>query len=156
MDRTNATSRKRPWLAALLAGLLTGFGHLYLRRWRRALGWLAGSFAATTLFVDPAAAEALVNGTVTRETLTGAAPMLVVGGLSVIDAYLLARAQNTAASTAASAAASAAASEPSEPTDDERASCPHCGKDLDPELEFCHWCTRSVEPVDDRDASRER
>ena len=144
MNRTNANSRKRPWLAALLAGLLTGFGHLYLRRWRRALGWLAGSFAATTLFVDPAAAEALVNGTVTRENLVETAPMFVVGGLSVIDAYLLARAQNTAAES------------PSDADAVERASCPHCGKELDPDLEFCHWCTRSVEPVDDRDAAQER
>jgi len=36
-----STSQKRPWLAALLGALVTGFGHLYLRRWRRAVGWLA-------------------------------------------------------------------------------------------------------------------
>ncbi|WP_455429265.1 DUF7575 domain-containing protein [Haloterrigena gelatinilytica] len=23
--------------------------------------------------------------------------------------------------------------------------CHHCGESLDPDLEFCHWCTRPVE-----------
>jgi len=57
-----STSQKRPWLAALLGALVTGFGHLYLRRWRRAVGWLAVLFAVSYVFVEPAAIEALAAG----------------------------------------------------------------------------------------------
>ncbi|SER35391.1 zinc ribbon domain-containing protein [Natrinema salaciae] len=129
-----SNSRKRPWLAALLAVLVTGLGHLYLRRWRRALGWLASSFLVTVLFVDPAAVDELSTGAPSLETLLTAAPMLVVAGLSTLDAYVLARARHSSASATAL---------PSDAADDAFA-CPHCGKALDPELEFCHWCTRSV------------
>jgi len=41
---------------------VTGFGHLYLRRWRRAVGWLAVLFAVSYVFVEPAAIEALAAG----------------------------------------------------------------------------------------------
>lgn len=134
-------SRKRPWLAALLAVFLTGFGHLYLRRWRRALGWLAASFAVSVLFVDPAAVEELMAGTGSPETMLAVSPMLVVVGLSVIDAYVLARAQNAtsrSSPTDDTTAGSAAST-------DDTIACPHCGSDLDPELEFCHWCTKAVD-----------
>ncbi|PSP91758.1 zinc ribbon domain-containing protein, partial [Halobacteriales archaeon QH_8_68_33] len=23
--------------------------------------------------------------------------------------------------------------------------CPNCGEDLDPDLEFCHWCTERTD-----------
>jgi hypothetical protein len=22
--------------------------------------------------------------------------------------------------------------------------CPHCGKEVDPDLDFCHWCTERI------------
>lgn len=97
MERT--TSQKRPWLAALLGALVTGFGHLYLRRWRRAVGWLAVLFAVSYAFVDPAAIEALAAGEPVDPL--SIAPTLLVGSLSVIDAYVLARAQNEVARTRA-------------------------------------------------------
>ncbi|ELZ24563.1 hypothetical protein C477_00085 [Haloterrigena salina JCM 13891] len=137
-------SRKRPWLAALLAAILTGFGHLYLRRWRRALGWLAASFLVSALFVDPAAVEKLMAGTVNAETILAMAPMTFVAGLSVVDAYLLARIQNAAARLTTTDDADADAV--SAATAGEGAiDCPHCGNELDPELEFCHWCTKAVD-----------
>lgn len=88
------TSQKRPWLAALLGALVTGFGHLYLRRWRRAVGWLAVLFAVSYAFVDPAAIEALAAGEPVDPL--SVAPTLLVGGASVVDAYVIARAQNRA------------------------------------------------------------
>ncbi|UHQ98669.1 zinc ribbon domain-containing protein (plasmid) [Natrinema zhouii] len=127
--------QKRPWLAALLAALVTGFGHLYLRRVGRAIGWLVTSLGVSVLFVDPSAYDAFLAGTWTVGTLLAVAPMFLVVGLSVVDAYRLAQRQNAAA-------------RPSDDPDDDAVACPHCGNDLDPELEFCHWCTNSVEDVD--------
>lgn len=127
--------QKRPWFAALLAALATGLGHLYLRRWSRGIGWLVASFGASILFVDPAAVDAFLTGNWTLGTLLAVAPLFIVIGLSVVDAYRIAQRQNAAASSSDGSTESAVA-------------CPHCGHDLDPELEFCHWCTNSVEDVD--------
>lgn len=118
--------RKRPWLAALLAALVTGLGHLYLRRVGRALAWLAAIVATGLLFVDASALEALAR----RESveLPSITPLLIVGTLNVVDAYLLARAQNSIARLSNAATG-------------ELTHCPNCGKELDPDLEFCHWCS---------------
>lgn len=164
MERT--VSRKRPWLAALLGALATGFGHLYLRRWRRAVGWFATLFAVTYVFVDPAAIEALAAGEPVDPL--SVAPTLLVGGASVVDAYVVARAQNALART--TAATGAETGDAAEAGDAAKAvtrdateartgngagettdaaggtldSCPNCGKDVDPELDFCHWCTADL------------
>lgn len=131
-------SQKRPWLAALLAALVTGSGHLYLRRWRRALGWLVVSFGVSVLFVDPAAVDELATGSWNLGTLLAVAPMFIVVGLSVVDAYLLARLQNV----------DARPSDTSTASEDDSIPCPHCGSELDPDLEFCHWCTKPIENTD--------
>ncbi|WP_222913105.1 zinc ribbon domain-containing protein [Natrinema sp. SYSU A 869] len=128
-------SKKRPWLAALLATFATGLGHLYLRRWRRALGWLAVSLGVTALFTDPAAVDEFLTGSWNFDVLLAIAPMFIVVGCSIVDAYLLAHIQNANARS-------------SEPSDGDLVSCPHCGNELDPDLEFCHWCTRSVDGTD--------
>ncbi|RZV06624.1 zinc ribbon domain-containing protein [Natrinema hispanicum] len=129
-----STSQKRPWLAMLLAMLATGLGHLYLRRWRRALGWLAASFVVTALFVDPTALDAFVTGNSGLEEALVVAPLFLVIGLSTLDAYLLARSQRVPSAVDPAAA--------------ESTSCPHCGKELDSDLEFCQWCTKPIEDVD--------
>lgn len=134
-----STSQKRPWFAALLAVLVTGLGHLYLRRWRRALGWLALLFSVTALFVDPAALEALANGNTADPVAI--APVLIVGGFSVIDAYLLAYAQNEVTRLADSA-------------EGELTHCPNCGKELDADLDFCQWCTTAVDALEDSRSDR--
>ena len=131
MNRT--LSRKRPWLAALLAVLATGLGHLYLRRWRRALGWLLALFATSYVFVDPAAMEAVASGG--NVDLVALAPVLAVGGLSALDAYLLAHAQNALAGVTVA-------------PDGELTNCPNCGKEVDSELSFCHWCTAELPDVE--------
>lgn len=133
-----SVSQKRPWLAALLAALVTGFGHLYLRRVRRAVGWLALSFAVTVLFVDPAALDEILAGNTNPDALLAIAPSLFITALSAVDAYLLARARVTRSRSSVD-----------DPDGTEEAiSCPHCGKDVDPELDFCHWCTTSLENPD--------
>lgn len=136
MDRS--VSRKRPWLAAVLAALATGLGHLYLRRLRRAAGWLVALLGVSFLFVDGGALAALVRGDPVDPLAV--APVVFVGALSVIDAYLVARAQNALARVTAT-------------PDGAVTHCPNCGRELDPGIDFCHWCTTDlsgldIEPVD--------
>ena len=114
---------------------MTGFGHLYLRRWRRAVGWLAVLFAVSYVFVEPAAIEALAAGGPVDPL--SIAPTLLVGGASVVDAYVLARAQNALTRTSGAAES---AKNPGEPID----SCPNCGREVDPALDFCHWCSADL------------
>lgn len=135
MNRSN--SEKRPWLAALLAALVTGLGHLYLWRVRRAVGWLAVVLGVSAFFVDAAALDSLAtwDAVDVREL----APLLVVGALSVLDAYLLAHAQNS------DGRRSADSGEQGTTAEEQVANCPNCGRDLDPDIEFCHWCTTEID-----------
>ncbi|WP_396612279.1 zinc ribbon domain-containing protein [Haloferax sp. S1W] len=130
-------TKVRPWLAAILGLAVTGLGHLYLRRWRRALLWVALAFAVSALFVPVEALEALANGGPVPP-LTDILPVLAVSLVSVVDAFFLGLKQ---------------VSEPSGVLTDDDAdsvSCPQCGREVDADLDFCHWCTtRLDEPTDD-------
>jgi len=148
--------RRRPWLAVLLAILISGLGHAYLRRWARAFGWYAAITATLLLFVP----EPALNQLLARESppLVDILPGLVVVAASVVDAYVLAvrnnRAYDKQAPTGAEAAdsgdatASAAAIDASgdgsaheTPAD---VACPYCGRETDGSLDFCHWCTEPL------------
>lgn len=123
------TTGKRAWLAALLCLLATGLGHLYLRRWRRGAGWFLLSYAVGLLVVPASALEGVLQGDpIPLDVLW---PVLAVQAAAAADAYRI--------------AAMTPASEP--PDGGESAPCPHCGKELDPELDFCHWCTSEL-PAD--------
>lgn len=131
---SQSISQKRPWLAALLGALATGFGHLYLRRWRRGFAWVGVLFAVTVFFVDPAIVEALANRNAVDPIAI--APILLVGSLSAADAYLLAHVHNAATRLPVT-------------SDGQLTHCPNCGKELDMDLEFCHWCTTDLSEVDE-------
>jgi len=107
-----------------------GLGQLYLRRWRRAVGWLVVLLSVNIIFVDQTALTAAQNG----ETMAilSLLPVPIVGVLCVLNAYVLAHATNIAREHSISAAT-------------EHLPCPNCGKELDPELTFCHWCTTEIE-----------
>lgn len=126
---SQSLSGKRPWLAALLNVLAIGLGHAYLRRWWRAFGWITALFGAATLFVDPTALEAFIRGQ--SIDLLSIAPVLVVGSLSVVDAYLVAHAQNLVTRFTPN-------------QNGELTHCPHCGKELDLDLDFCQWCSADL------------
>jgi hypothetical protein len=137
------STRKRPWLAVFLATVGTGFGHLYLRRWRRALGWVVLTIAAAVLLVPGATVEAF--GTGGGFALFDIAPLLVVSGLSALDAYRLAVLNNYRVRTSQRGA------EATRP-------CPECGRPLDDDLEFCHWCSTRLpetEAADDTGGNEE-
>ena len=137
MGRTR--SRTRPWLAAVLGVAVTGLGHLYLRRWVRALGWLLAVFATGTLFVSDAALQAFAAGE--RFPIVELLPVVAVSTLSVVDAYLLAVSERFGADF----------------DDEERTVCPDCGRPADDDLEFCQWCsTRLDDRSADADADPDR
>ena len=167
------TCRRRPWLAATLALLVSGLGHAYLRRWARAFGWYA-LVTATLVFVVPdAAIDRVAAGE--RPPIGDIAPALVVVAASVVDAYVLAvrnnrRHERHPSSTAVAEDASPSddrdeetrsdavkvaagpesdaeigASEPDSASTEGTVSCPHCGREADATLEFCQWCAEPLE-----------
>lgn len=130
-------SRKRPWLAAVLSILYPGLGHLYLRSWLRAVVWFLLALMTASLVLPESVANAYETGgfeamvsAMQAVPLATMAPVLVVSGLCVLDAYVSARRD---------IAYGVGGSEPPENA------CPVCGKELDEELDFCPWCTTRIE-----------
>lgn len=133
-------SGRRPWLAAFLAVLQPGLGHVYLREWGRSMVWF-GIWAATVVLIAPAPGAGLTEGVVEYVLATLAAleevpfgsrlALLSVSAFSMIDAYWLAVRQN--------------------PETADGSHCPHCGKEVDESIEFCHWCT---EPLAENESGR--
>ncbi|WP_128905864.1 DUF7575 domain-containing protein [Halorubrum amylolyticum] len=153
-------SRRRPWLAAALALLVSGLGHAYLGRWARAFGWYVLITATLVLVVPDAAVDRVVAGE--RPPIGDIAPALVVVAASVVDAYVLAVRNNRAYDRGSLSAESAGdasspdrggetrtdaesgASEPAVDSTTDAVSCPHCGRDADATLDFCQWCAEPL------------
>jgi hypothetical protein len=87
-------TRRRPWLAALLALVVSGLGHAYLRRWARGLGWYLAVTAAVFVFVPESAISGAFAGD--PPAVREVAPAAAVVGASVIDAYVVALRNNRA------------------------------------------------------------
>jgi len=133
--------RKRPWLAAVLTVLIPGLGHLYLRLWGRALLWFLVVIGSVFVLVPEwFSAESLGDLTGIAEGIDPLTSLALLGmsALCVVDAYLMANRYNERARRQ---------------HDDATTSCPECGRELDGDLDFCHWCTaRLDEPGPDADA----
>ena len=122
---------RRPLVAAGLAVPLPGLGHAYARAWIRALLWV-GLFGTSLWFLFPGE----LGGTLSLETLErvySANPDLLlfvaaVWLMNVVDAYLTTSRLNRRAR--------------------QKQTCPHCGKNVDGDLEFCHWCTAPLDAPD--------
>ncbi len=173
--------RRRPWLAVLLAIVISGLGHAYLRRWGRALAWYVAITATLVFLVPDAALDQLFAQEI--PPLDDIGPALVVIAASIVDAYVVAIRNNRAYErqqraratepgtpgadraegglgdgstggtdsvgssgsvgddTGVVSADASSGADAETPTID----CPHCGRETDPEIDFCHWCT---EPLD--------
>lgn len=155
----------RPVLAAALALVFPGLGHLSLRRWRRALLWhltiVGGGVALLALYdiepVDPLADPAAVSASLPTDV---ALPIAFIAGLSALDAFLVGR--TVVADRNRDAAAAAVRRRAATPDGDGEAggpadpvsaggdgetlavTCPHCGEETDAELDFCTWCTEPL------------
>lgn len=138
--------RKRPLIAVALAFIYPGLGHAYLRRWLRALLWF-GLVVSAVVFIVPNDAfetsESVFTGVqaVSEQLSTGEALALAsILFFNMLDAYVLA----------------AYVDRPTPGPDDQAApSCPHCGKELDEDLTFCHWCTTEIQELSDAEPSND-
>jgi uncharacterized paraquat-inducible protein A len=120
----------------MLAFLQPGLGHLYLRAWIRAVLWFGLWVVTLTVAVPTAGAGGVlavaerVLASVTSLPAEAALALASVTLFSTLDAYWLASRYNE---------------ERTRNTEDGTVNCPHCGREVDPQLDFCHWCT---EPID--------
>ncbi|WP_335999917.1 zinc ribbon domain-containing protein [Halorientalis halophila] len=127
------SSRKRPILAAVLGLLYPGLGHVYLREWVRALLWF-GLIVLTGSLLIP---DSVYPSTLTVDSLMAMSEAMplealvalsAVTGMNMVDAYVLASRNNRTSQRVA-----------------EGGQCPSCGREVDPDLEFCHWCTTELQ-----------
>lgn len=135
MDRRATTAALVGAVGATVG--VAGAGHAYLRRWRRAAAWFSAvlglSLALIFAFTDPQ--------TVTAATLppTVVGPVVALLLTSVGDAYLAGR-HVTGARHAG--------------TGEGDPSCPVCGRELDPALDFCWYCSAPVDGGGEEATSR--
>ena len=134
-------SRRRAFIAGVFAVIYPGLGHVYLREWIRAVSWFGLALLTAALVVPADVVTAYETGGLSRLVeasrtlpLAAVAALLMVRLLNVIDAVRLALAPRAAG-----------------PATDVL-TCPECGGEADPQLDFCHWCTATLEPAADPDA----
>jgi hypothetical protein len=127
--------RLRPYLAGLLGTIATGFGQFYLRRWLRGVGWLALAFAVTFAFVPEGTLMAMSSGEAIADS-TALYPTMAVQFAGAFDAFLLAYRSRTGSDVTPDVDVPVVSEE-----NPGMVTCPNCGKDVDADLEFCHWCT---------------
>lgn len=129
-------SQKRPWLAVVLALVYPGLGHAYLREWLRALLWFGLVLTTTTLALPSSVVPASGSGFSLEAVLAASQALpeeaslalLVLLVLNTVDAYRLARERNRRLDAVAG-----------------EGRCPHCGHETDTDLDFCQWCTESLD-----------
>jgi hypothetical protein len=134
-----ASLRNNPLLATLLGTVFTGLGHLYLRRWLRAMGWLGVTVVAAVLFIPESTRSAINSGTFSGSL--SILPIVLTNAASALDAYLIAKIKTRAEGIQAGNTVGPSGA-------DESPVCPACGKPIDLDLEFCHWCTTEFEAAD--------
>jgi len=139
------TGRKRPLLAAFLALVYPGLGHVYLREWLRAVLWFGLVVSTSTLLVGQSDVAPLNDGfsidallAVSQNISLGTSiALFAITVLSMVDAFYMATRENVEAEVV------------------EGTKCPHCGKELEDDLDFCHWCTTELDrPADEEPTSR--
>ena len=128
------------WLRALAAAglsvLLPGAGHALIRDWIRAL-LFGGLFISALVVFMPSTDQVAAAGSVTDGM------DVVTEETSTLSQYIITFIILFAAIDAGFRAMGfppQSADATDEPT------CPECGKELDGDLSFCHWCTTRLEP----------
>ena len=150
MAEDSLESRKRPWFAVALTMLVPGLGHLYLRLWGRAVLWLA----MTALGLVLAAPDGTLPNLFALEAVLASLGSLSVGSvlgffsslpvesivllsgvlaLCIVDVYLMTLRRNALLDRAERIAAG-----------EQPRQCPNCGREVDRDIDFCHWCTTEI------------
>lgn len=125
----------RALFAAALSLVLPGAGHALIRDWVRAL-LFAGLFLSATALIMPINDIAAAGSMAERMTIVTDEPRTSQFVLSFMLLF-----------TAVDAGFRALGFPPGSNGAD-GPTCPNCGRELDPEIEFCHWCTTRLEYVD--------
>lgn len=139
---------RRPWLAAALAVLYPGLGHVYLREWLRALLWFLLALSTAMLVVPDSAVEggglASVLEAQAAMSQTAVAALVAVTVLSVVDAYWLASRDDAAGVGDRDRTQNRTATGDGEGDGDVR--CPNCRRTVDgEEYGFCPWCAAELD-----------
>lgn len=127
------SSGKRAWLAVLLSFLVPGVGHLYLREWLRAGFWFLTVLLAGNLLIPMDAVPAdgsfveIITETYRAAPLVAKLALVGLTFLCMLDAYWLATRSRPRSTTGAGSL-----------------TCPNCGKEVDEDLDFCHWCSAEL------------
>ena len=127
-------TRRQAIIAGLLGAVYPGLGHVYLRAWLRAGSWFILAIVTVAIVLPPSMIEAASAGgldaIIAASRDLPMAVVLVITGirlLNAIDAIWL----------ALSASSKVAGSQ-------EGPTCNQCGGELDPDLEFCPWCSTEL------------
>ncbi len=123
---------RRLIIAILFALIYPGLGHVYLKSLMRALTWFLLAIATTILVVPTPIMDAIESGGVSviftdaaQLPLEAYLALAAVNFLNIVDVYILANAQKN--------------------TKESSLACPTCGRNMDPDLSFCPWCTAVLE-----------
>lgn len=125
----------RALFAAALSLVLPGAGHALIRDWVRAL-LFAGLFLSATALIMPINDIAAAGSMTERMSIVTDEPRT---SQFVLSFMLLFTAVDAGFRALGFPPGSNGANGPT---------CPNCGRELDPEIEFCHWCTTRLEYAD--------
>ena len=131
-------TRTRAFIAAVLATIYPGLGHVYLRTWFRAFAWFGLSILTAAVVIPPDVVSATEAGDLAaiweasqNLPMEALVAILAVRVLNVVDAAWLGLRPRSVSATA------------------EGPTCPNCSRELDADLDFCHWCTTPLEGTAD-------
>ncbi|WP_254528101.1 zinc ribbon domain-containing protein [Natrinema gelatinilyticum] len=132
------------WLRALLAAglsvIMPGAGHVLVRDWLRAAIFAGIFLSASALFLPTE--QIAATGPITSPNEVFEQATIMAEETDAMAQFLL----SFIALFAAIDATFRVLSRPGENGDAEGVTCPECGKEVDEDLEFCHWCTTRLEP----------
>lgn len=135
------------WLRALAAAglsvLLPGAGHALIRDWARAIIFTGLYFATIAFLVTT---DQLATASSISEAMRISSEISTRNWFILSFIVLFATIDATFRAMRYPLGSNQTGDGPS---------CPECGKELDEELSFCHWCTTRIEPPAATDAEEE-
>jgi hypothetical protein len=128
------TPYKRPWLAVVLTLLVPGLGHLYIEYWKRSFLWFVLSLGSTELLLP----DDWLPSEFTVDAFVQASESVPFWTLSIVTAIYIACLVDTYV-------LSLHVNEQVRREVGDVQSCPNCGRELDDDIDFCHWCTTRLD-----------
>ncbi|WP_254763061.1 zinc ribbon domain-containing protein [Natrinema marinum] len=135
------------WIRALIAAglsvILPGAGHVLVRDWLRAAAFAGLFLTASFLFLP---IEQIANaGPITSYEQAMEQATIMSENTDAMAQFLL---SFIALFAAVDATVRALGYSPGSGDGTDGLTCPECGKEVDEDLEFCHWCTTRLEPAE--------